>query len=130
MSSFFMSQGNLAESYLKIAVYLTSPCLIPYKISHVYLPEMSVRMTYPSHPRKTRNTRIAHLCILNVCHSSFKEYFFGAYTQRGYSGVFSTPFCIVNPAWNLTLYWSEKMIRNCTFLLPSTRPCYEHLNSR
>ena len=50
------NQGNLAESFLKIAVYLTFPYLIPYKILHLYLPEMSVRMTYPSHPRKTRNT--------------------------------------------------------------------------
>ena len=42
--------------FFKIAVYLTFPYLIPYKILHLYLPEMSVRMTYPSHPRKTRNT--------------------------------------------------------------------------
>ena len=51
-----VNQGNLAKSFLKIAVYLTFPYLIPYKIPHVYLPEMSVRKTYPSHPRKTRNT--------------------------------------------------------------------------
>ena len=51
-----MNQSNLAESFLKIAVYLTFPYPTPYKILLVYLPEMSVRMTYPSHPRKTRNT--------------------------------------------------------------------------
>ena len=51
-----MNQGNLAENFLKIAIYLTFPYLTPYKISNVYLPEMSVRMTYRSHPRKTRNT--------------------------------------------------------------------------
>ena len=51
-----VNQGNLAKSFLKIAVYLTFPDLIPYKISNVYLSEMSVRMTYPSNPRKTRNT--------------------------------------------------------------------------
>ena len=50
------NQGNLVESFLKIAVYLTFPYLIPYKILHLYSPEMSVRMTYPSHPRTTRNT--------------------------------------------------------------------------
>ena len=44
------------SSFLKIAVYLTFPYLIPYKILHLYLSEMSVRMTYSSHPRKTRNT--------------------------------------------------------------------------
>ena len=50
-----VNQGNLAESF-KIAVYLTFSYLIPYKILHVYLPEMSVLKTYLSHPRKARNT--------------------------------------------------------------------------
>ena len=51
-------QGNLAESFFKIAVYLTFLYLIPFKISHMYLSEMSVRMMYPSHPCKTINTPI------------------------------------------------------------------------
>ena len=40
-----VNQGNLAESFPKIALYLTFPYLIPHKISHVYLPKISVRMT-------------------------------------------------------------------------------------
>ena len=59
-SNFFLeisaNQGNFAESFFRIAVHLTFSYLIPYKILHLYLPEMSVRMTYPIHPRKTRNT--------------------------------------------------------------------------
>ena len=50
--NFRRNQGNLVESFLKIAFYLTFPYQIPYKILHLYLPEMSVRMTYPSHPHK------------------------------------------------------------------------------
>ena len=38
-----VNKGNLAECFLKIGVYLTFPYLIPYKISHVYLPEMHER---------------------------------------------------------------------------------------
>ena len=39
----------------------------PFLVRHfqfliLYLPETSVRMTYPSHPSKTRNSRVAHLC--------------------------------------------------------------------
>ena len=44
-----VNQGNLAESFLKIVVYLTFLYLIPYKISHVYLPEMSVLTTLHSY---------------------------------------------------------------------------------
>ena len=54
--NFILNQGNLGKNSLKIAVYLTFPYPIPYKISLVFLPETTVRMTYPSHPRKTRNT--------------------------------------------------------------------------
>ena len=46
--SFFLyisvNQGNLAEGNRKIAIYLSLPYLIHYKIAHVYLPEMSMRM--------------------------------------------------------------------------------------
>ena len=61
-----MNQGNLAESFLKIAVYLIFPYLIPYKIMHVYLPEMSMRMTYQV---RQEIPRVAHLCILK--HTSY-----------------------------------------------------------
>ncbi len=46
LSWIFVNQGNHAERFLKIVVYLTFPHLIPYKILHVYLPEMRVGMTY------------------------------------------------------------------------------------
>ena len=54
----YLTRGNLPKSFLKIAIYFIFPYLIPYKISHVYLPEISVRMTYLSDPRKTKNTPI------------------------------------------------------------------------
>ena len=37
-----MNQGDLVERFLKIAVYLTFPYLIPNEILHVYLPEKRV----------------------------------------------------------------------------------------
>ena len=62
-----VNQGNLAESFVKIVVHLIFPYLIPYKISRVYLQKMSVRMTYTSHPRKTRSTpSCTSVCILNL----------------------------------------------------------------
>ena len=54
-------------SFLKITVYLTFPYVILYKISLVYLPEMSVRSTYQAIHVRQEIPRVAHLCILNLC---------------------------------------------------------------
>ena len=56
----------------KIAFYLAFPYLISYKISNMYFPGMSVRMTHPSYPGKTRNTPscTSTVCILNLRHST------------------------------------------------------------
>ena len=53
----FVNQGNLAESFLKIAIYLTFSHLIPYIKNLPCLlarnERATVRKTHPSHPRKT-----------------------------------------------------------------------------
>ena len=41
-----MNKGDLVESFLEMAVYLTFTHLIPNEILHVYLPEKRVGMTY------------------------------------------------------------------------------------
>ena len=48
-----MNKGDLVESFLEMAVYLTFTHLIPNEILHVYLPEKYVGMTYPRHTPKT-----------------------------------------------------------------------------
>ena len=56
-----MSQDNLAESFLKIVVYLTFPYLISYKILHVYL-----RVPYPSHHVRQEIPLVVHIDLTNT----------------------------------------------------------------
>ena len=75
-TSFYNCLRTKAICFSKITAYLTFSYVIPYKISHVYLPGMRVRMTYPSHPRGTRNTpSCTSICILNLWYaSSFQKF--------------------------------------------------------
>ena len=75
-TSFYNCLRTKAICFSKITAYLTFSYVIPYKISHVYLPGMRVRMTYPSHPLGTRNTpSCTSICILNLWYaSSFQKF--------------------------------------------------------